>query len=341
MYGKLIFMAINWKESNAMPNQVSNQPYISFVVATRNDNYGGDLLHRVNVFLKALLMLSESHSLPCELIIVEWNPPGEREALRDAITWPSISRKYSQVRIIQVSKELHRSLSNPAGLALFEYIGKNVGIRRAKGEYILATNPDVIYNEKLIDYLTARKLSPKCFYRIDRYDVKSPVPFDLSVEAQLDYCARNVIRICGYLRTYENTLKSRLTLRRGWRTYLKNRILHFPFVPAHVNASGDFLLVHRDWWHIARGYPELETQGKPHHIDGLMVNIALASGLKQVILRNPLRVYHQDHGRPDSAKPISKAVAEAYRRVEQEKKLVIFNGEAWGLGAETLPEALF
>ena len=44
---------------------------ISFVVTARNDNYGGDFLHRMQVFVNVLLTLCEKHSLNMELVIVD------------------------------------------------------------------------------------------------------------------------------------------------------------------------------------------------------------------------------------------------------------------------------
>ena len=50
--------------------QESN-PYLSFVVASRNDNHGGDLLHRMQLFVTALLEQCKRFNLSSELIIVE------------------------------------------------------------------------------------------------------------------------------------------------------------------------------------------------------------------------------------------------------------------------------
>jgi hypothetical protein len=87
-----------------------------------------------------------------------------------------------------------------------------------------------------------------------------------------------------------------------------------------------------------RGYPELETKGKSYQLDGLIVYIAQFSGLRQIILKNPLRIYHQDHSRPDSRYPRSQAVEAAYAQLIKERKGIIFNDEKWGLGEENLCE---
>ncbi len=307
--------------------------YISFVVVARNDNYGGDFLHRINVFVKVLLTLCEKYELPSELIIVEWNPPEDRERLKDAISWPDIQRKYCRVRIIEVPNEVHKKLPNPSKLPLFEYIGKNVGVRRAKGQFVLTTNPDLIFSRELIRFLSLQRLSTNCFYRINRCDVKTPVPIDAYVEEILDYCKANIIRVHGYIGTSESNFNMRKF--RAFLGYLKQGILYFPFVVPHTNASGDFLLMHKNKWCALRGYPEVKWR---HHIDSLMVNMALFSKLRQVILRNPIRLYHQDHGRPEPDKPSSSEIQLAFQKMRREHRPFLFNGEEWGLGTEELPE---
>ena len=45
-------------------------------------------------------------------------------------------------------------------------IAKNIGIRRASGKFILATNIDVIINQKLYEFISQKKLEEKKIYRI-------------------------------------------------------------------------------------------------------------------------------------------------------------------------------
>ena len=51
-------------------------------------------------------------------------------------------------------------------------IAKNVGIRRASGEFILATNIDVIINQKLYEFISQKKLKEKTIYRCDRHCIE-------------------------------------------------------------------------------------------------------------------------------------------------------------------------
>ena len=52
-------------------------PYLSVVAAARNDDHGGNLLRRLQIFVNALVGQANRHRLPIELVLVEWNPPAE------------------------------------------------------------------------------------------------------------------------------------------------------------------------------------------------------------------------------------------------------------------------
>lgn len=322
---------------------VMGKPYLSLVVVARNDNYGGDFRGRINVFVHVLFDLCEDHGLPSELLIVDWNPPPNAAALRKAISWPKPRAGFLQVKIVRVPGDVHSRLSNPNRMKLFEYLGKNVGALRASGDYIMATNPDVVFSDELIAFLSQRRLKKSEFYRINRHDVRSPVPLEFDTGKQLEYCSKNVLRMCSQFGTTELPISLGSKVVNRLRTLKRSILAHkevFPYRPLHTNASGDFFLTHRDNWHWMRGYPELESKGKSHQIDGLILYQALFGGLNQRILRDPLRLYHQDHGRPDSGKDPSEAVASAYASLINARANIQFNSSDWGLGQESLPEEL-
>jgi len=275
-----------------------------------------------------------------ELIIVEWNPPKDNLRLANALKWPE-PLEYCQVRIIEVPREVHQQLQqlpNFDQMPLLEFVGKNVGVCRAHGDYILVTNQDILFSEELIDFLCSRSLSPRYVYRVTRYDVRSPIPSNMPVEEQLHYCKQHISRIHGYLGSYSNKLGKGLDLyklARAFIGYLKWKLLFFPLVFPYGNASGDFLLMHRNHWHSLHGYPEIKG---PYHIDSLLLYIALFQGLGQIRLRSPLAIYHPEHSRLESVKAYCPEVKSAFNQLLKTRKPVIFNDEAWGLGKENLPE---
>lgn len=332
-----------------MVNNSSVQPYISFVVAARNDNYGGNFLHRMQVFVNALFALCYDQELNAELVIVEWNPPEERSRLKDSLVWPK-SMKSEAVHIIEVPAEIHHRLPNSDRIHLFEYIAKNVGIRRARGEYILATNPDLVYSEKLIQFLATNRLSSRCFYRADRYDVFSTVPL-MEVKKQLTFCARHVSRVNtrgGSIDLSHSPLGlGRITLLLQLYVHrfrsAKRRKLRLED-QLHTNTAGDFFLMQRNHWFALHGYPELSTSS---HIDGYICAMALSAGLRQFLLPRKMHSYHQEHERAVDWKNIeasSRPVTSYHLWVKecQEmlrlKKPKIFNNRDWGLAQENLRE---
>ena len=170
-----------------------HEPYLSVVVAARNDDHGGNLLRRMQTFVNSFIGQCKRHSLNAELVLVEWNPPPERPPLARAIQWPS-DLGPCQVRIITVPQQVHRRYKHAEALPLYQMIAKNAGIRRARGRFILATNIDIIFSDELIRFLAEERLEIGKMYRLDRHDVMSDVPVDASVDEQLAYCRSHLIR---------------------------------------------------------------------------------------------------------------------------------------------------
>ena len=167
---------------------------LTVVVTTRNDDHGGDLLRRTQIFVTSLLDQCRHRNLDTELIMVEWNPPADRPRLAEALHWPRELGPCT-VRIIEVPPDIHSRFRYSDRLPLFQMIAKNVGIRRAQGQFVLATNIDVLFSDELMDFMASGGLESDFMYRVDRYDVTADVPLDSSTSQRLEYCRANVIRI--------------------------------------------------------------------------------------------------------------------------------------------------
>ena len=170
------------------------KPFLSFVATSRNDNHGGNLNARTQAFITSLLEQAGRHRVPIELVIVEWNPPPERRKLVEQYDWSAIN-DYCCVRIITVPREIHARYMHANNLPLYQMIGKNVGIRRALGEFVAATNVDIIFDDDFFRKLTARGLQKAICYVANRFDVAQPFPYTVSLEEKLQYCRDHVIRI--------------------------------------------------------------------------------------------------------------------------------------------------
>jgi hypothetical protein len=184
--------------------------YLSLVVAARNDDHGGNLLGRMQAFVSGWLEQARRLEIPSELIIVEWNPPPDRPRLAEALRWGQPGP--CAVRIVEVPAELHRRFAHAQALPLYQMIAKNVGIRRARGRFILATNLDILISSELAAFFAERKLEHGRLYRIDRHDAMSDVPADASIEDQLAWCRSHLLRINSREGTFAVTPDGRRAL---------------------------------------------------------------------------------------------------------------------------------
>lgn len=174
--------------------RVTEVPFLSVVVTARNDDHGGNLLGRMQAFVNGLLVQCERHRVPAELVLVEWNPSQDRAGLGNALDW-SARGEYCDVRIIEVPAEVHRRFAHWQALPLYQMIAKNAGIVRARGEFILATNIDILFSDELFRFLAERRLERGKMYRADRWDVMTDVPMDKSLDEQLAWCNSHLLRV--------------------------------------------------------------------------------------------------------------------------------------------------
>jgi hypothetical protein len=171
-----------------------SDPYLSVVATARNDDHGGNPLYRTQLFVNGLIAQCDRFRLPAELVLVEWNPPSDRPRLEEVLEWPA-GERYCTVRIVEVPHELHSTLEHSERLPLFQMIGKNVGIRRARGTFVVATNIDILFSDQLMRFIADRRLRRGFVYRVDRMDVPAEIDPSWPLQKQLDWCRRSVIRV--------------------------------------------------------------------------------------------------------------------------------------------------
>jgi hypothetical protein len=172
----------------------SSVPYISVVVAARNDNHGGNMIGRMQAFIDSWIGQASRYDVSSEIIVVEWNPPAERARLINELRWPE-DMGPCEVRFIEVPREIHDRLPNAATIPLHQMIAKNAGIRRARGQFVLATNLDIIFSAELMQFLGERRLEHGKIYRMDRTDVASHIPAGATVDELLAFCESHMLRI--------------------------------------------------------------------------------------------------------------------------------------------------
>ena len=343
--------------------------YLSIVCVSRNDDHGGSLLQRMQLFLDSLAKQFSDSGVVAELVLVEWNPPSHATKLTEALDWNAFRSNSLHVRVIEISEEIHRAFGVPEGLPLLQMIGKNVGIQRARGEFILCTNIDVLFSSTLVRSITSGQLRPDRMYRAERVDVHTDV-LRTAFPSVEEFCWKNVVR--RNKRTFPIRL-SEAASRGDLRQLFKHarRSLSFEIeslaeatltvakssvAPGllFTNACGDFTLLHRDGWRKIGGYAEFV--GYSFNIDSLGCYAAHYAGVLESSFVSPAVCFHIEHATGSGWTPEGEAAlfrrlaARGLRwpswdqfmpvvhRMRAASNGVMFNDDSWGLRDLELPE---
>ena len=172
----------------------SPPPYLSLVVAARNDDHGGNMLQRMQAMLDSWVSQAEALQLSSEIVIVEWNPPADRPRLKQCLRQP-LSANFCTIRFLEVPQRIHARFPHSDAIPLHQMIAKNAGVRRAWGEFVLASNLDIIFSAELMQFLAARHLEHGVMYRIDRHDIARELPGWVSVGELLGFCESHTLRV--------------------------------------------------------------------------------------------------------------------------------------------------
>jgi len=283
-----------------MTDAAGSAPYLTLVFTGRNDDFGGDFNGR---FFRALRFnharLTEA-GISHEFVFVEWRPLDDRPYLATVLVREFADLDAIRIRGFVVDAAYHDALSLNPRLQFQEFIAKNVGIRRARGRFVLTTNTDIYLGRGVVEYLSAQTLAPRVLYRAARFDLR-----DHTDDNPLDWAT--------------------LHDERNWEE--TNPIKP----PYFTNASGDFLLLDRATYHELRGFNEVYRNAKIH-MDGNFCVKAHASGISLTDIGSP--VFHVGRGtlhaqrdvyrdRPDEA---------PWGDIRWNSEVLYENGPEWGLG---------
>lgn len=351
-------------------------PYLSVVAASRNDDHGGDPLRRTQIFVNCFARQCEKYQLPAELILVDWNPVPDRPGLAAVLKAPA-DTTYCQLRVITVPAVLHDRLKYADRISFFQMIAKNAGIRRARGQFILATNIDIIFSDELMEFIARRQLDPQKMYRVDRYDIHSGLREEMSLEETLDYAWANPVRsnyrmaprplvkhlygdelfkrVCQLdPEIYQTDDGCPVVLEDGAWSVRPNR--DQPVENLHTNACGDFTLLSRAGWETITGYPEFEAFS--FNIDSFGLAAAHYAGFGEVALLPPCLCFHIEHSIGSGWTP--EGEKKLFDRLQKNEILnpdwatlgpfmeamrlgqapTALNAQSWGLADFELPEEL-
>jgi hypothetical protein len=261
------------------------RPYISVVIVGRHDDYGDDFMSRINTFVRSLDHQVRDYPGMFELVVVEWNPLAEKAPLAEVLH----PAQNILVRVITVSNELHNQLG--AESPVLEFHGKNVGIRRARGEFVLVTNPDILFSNDLIHELAKKKLRIDTVYRTDRCDFDPQGISDVPAESLIDFAVSKTF-IVHAMHEQHSVSVSVPESQRQLSLLPKSRLTENSW---HTNGCGDFMLAGREVFYTVRGL--YETTQHRWHCDSISLYRFAVAKVKQYVFTSPLCVFHQHHDR--------------------------------------------
>lgn len=367
------------------------RPYLSFVIASRRDDYLGGAADRLLNHVEVLLWQVDAHEAwdNVEIIIVEYNPGNLSLASLLSESLHGVSPR-SHLRIITVPPSVHRKLgATTRGKAVCwrgdkecwhlnpfaSFVSQNVGIRRAKGDFVLWWNPDDLLSPMLAAFLfsaaASRTLREDVFYvtgmRFDPFGGK-----DLTGDSPNEKLTQSVQRADGGMRTAYDVWGWRrpelsscqpytsggsgFAPRLSWDLCLEgerpdapledddtcdNRAaLHCSDVPIWTWFPGDFLLASKSLWERIGGL--LEIPFMPSGLDTWALCKMAAAGAKQHVLLPPCFEVHQHHPR-QSRTGTSLLQRENYSVEEARQPFVRKHElqqppELWGFPGERFPE---
>ena len=207
---------------------------LSAVVITRNDNYGGNLNDRATYCLNSLVNTFD------EVILVDWNSPDNKPQLWDI--QDKIDLK-GNLKHIVITPEIASMLTNndPQAQVCCETLARNIGIRRATGDYIVSTNIDVIAPRRdQLEKTIKNELNDDTFYTISR--------------RYTDW--EQIEKFHGGERKYSDweSLRDHLIENSEERTTGESVVEGDNY--SIINCCGDFQLAHKNIWNEIRGFEE-------------------------------------------------------------------------------------
>lgn len=336
---------------------------LSIVATSRNDNHGGDMTKRMRIFVNGLIHQCNKYNIDAELMMVEWNPLPGKPLLKDELPQPKAGDKLT-VRYVVVPAELHNRYVHAKTIPLYQMIAKNVGIRRAEGEFVLCTNIDLLFSDELFEWLIQHPLEHGKYYRAPRADVPRDIDENWSVPQQLAWSKKNVIAKWGMDRRFLNMIGMPIWL---WK---------FPFLPEVLDrllgllrrfrssvdfklsqtdffACGDFTLMSKEDWEKIQGYAELDLYSI--HIDSMALSACVAQGIEQEVLPYECctyHIYHEEGWSSMNAMQVMQFLAKrpgmdwnvvynASRYIIENKTNYGVNASDWGFANEQLQEFRF
>ena len=244
-----------------MASNSTPPPYVSIVITGRNDGYGGDFVKRFLATLRFNHRELAARAIAHEYVLVEWAPLPGRPLLSDVVDDQCDAATAAVVRSVIVDAAYHEGMRQNPRLAYLEFPAKNAGIRRARGEYVITTNCDVVFGRHILGRLERREIERDVVWRAPRWDLDEGIDVERFAWTSLEDPA-NLVR----------------------RKQLRP--------PYFRGGTGDFIGLDRATWHRLGGFNEVYRVVRIG-VDANFLVHALSSGVVIADIGGP--VYHVNH----------------------------------------------
>ena len=201
----------------------------SAVIISRNDNYGGHLNERATYAINSAIDSFD------EVIYVDWN--SENHSLLYDIK-DNLQLKGNLKHIVIPPKAAsHLTQYDPEAQKCCEVLARNIGIRRATGDYIVSTNIDIIQPKREDILKVIEENEEDCFTTISRRAIE----WEYIKEFQ------------GGDYNFSNWSAFRDD---AYKTSVPTPVYNNPDQYSKINCCGDFQLASKEIWYKIRGFEE-------------------------------------------------------------------------------------
>jgi hypothetical protein len=281
---------------------------ISAIIISRNDNYGGHLAERATYAINSAIATYD------EVFYIDWN--SENHSLLYDIK-DNLQLK-GNLKHIVITPDVASILTNndPQAQKCCEVLARNIGIRRATGDYIVSTNIDIIHPKREDVEAIIKNSDDNTFVTLSRREMT----WDIIKEFHgggLKYDQWSELRDYIYVNSEERKDEEKTMAGDNYSI---------------INCCGDFQLAPKHVWDGIRGFEEELIY--PLFADTNVQKKAVMHGFGLKAIYNP-PMFHINHGSKGwggggIADGINKKSNDQYRAVIYQQQTE--NTESWGFG---------
>ena len=234
---------------------------ISVVVMAKNDDYGGHLIHRAKHVLTNLINEFD------EVIYVDWKSEGKplHEEFIDEL---ESTGKLTCYTVTQ--EDINEVMPQYSNYSIVDVVGRNIGIRRAKNDWVLVTNIDIILKN-----FDTSEFKDNVLYTAARREV--------SIDEHIQFT--NTKELVNHLESRRDSYRLQQdTVINGKAVWDEGDVWSL------VVACGDFQFAHKNVWNGIRGFEE-SLGGRGYADSNLMRKGAIYFSIEKCFTT----LYHLNH----------------------------------------------